>query len=85
MLGRLLGWYTIGPVYILGTLAPNRILPGAKCILRPSLAFSYWQRYSMALEHCASAKLCGVVQGMESEGSTCIRQGGHHVGHRPTF
>ena len=29
------------------------------CVLR------YWQRYCTTLEHCASAKLCGVVQGME--------------------
>ena len=36
-----------------------------------------------------SAKLCGVVQGMElrnfAEGATYVRLGGHHVGHRPTF
>ena len=46
-------------------LAPDGILPGAKFTLRPSLAFSYWQRYCMALQQRASAKLCGVVQGME--------------------
>jgi len=34
----LLGWYTI---CIFGVLAPNGILPGAKCTLRPSLAFCY--------------------------------------------
>ena len=28
-------------IYILGALAPNRILPGAKFTFRPSLAFSY--------------------------------------------
>jgi len=39
----------------------------------------------------ASAKVCGVVQGMELRNfrrrrhATYIRQGGHHVGHRPTF
>jgi len=42
----------------------------------------YWQRYCTALEGCASAKLCGIVQGMElrnfrsslfsTEGDTCI-------------
>ena len=43
---------------------PNGILPGAKFIMRPSLAF-YWQRYCTALEQWASAKRCSVVQGME--------------------
>ena len=42
-----------------------------------------------ALEQQLSAKLCGVVQGMElwnfAEGAIYIRLGGHHVGHRPTF
>jgi len=28
-------------IYILGAVAPNRILPGAKFTLRPSLVFSY--------------------------------------------
>jgi len=33
-----------------------------------------------------SAKVCGVVQGMELRNFwTYIRQGGHHIGHRPTF
>jgi len=42
-------------------LPRNGILPGAKVILRPpSLALSYWQRYCMALEQWAWAKLCGV-------------------------
>jgi len=31
-------------IYILGALAPNGILPGAKFTLRPSLAFSYIDR-----------------------------------------
>jgi len=30
------------------------------------------------------SKLCGVVQGMKLM-NFYIRQGGHHVGHRPTF
>jgi len=42
-----------------------------------------------ALEQRLSAKLCGVVQGMElwnfAEGAIYIRLGGHHIGHRPTF
>jgi len=28
-------------IYILGAVAPNRILPGAKFTLRPCLVFSY--------------------------------------------
>jgi len=37
--GRVLGCYTI--YTFSGALAPDRILPGAKFTLRPSLAFSY--------------------------------------------
>jgi len=40
----------------------------------------FWQRYCTALQEWASAKLCGV-----NRGRTYIRQGGHHVGHWPTF
>jgi len=47
---------------ILGTLAPNRVLSGAKFTLRPSRVFRYWQRYCMGLEQWASAKLCGIQQ-----------------------
>jgi len=36
---RLLGWYTI--YTFSGALAPDRILPSAKCTLRSSLAFAY--------------------------------------------
>jgi len=46
-------------------LLPNGILPGAKFTLRPSLAFS--DIGSVTARHSssgASAKLCGVVQGM---------------------
>ena len=38
MFGAPLGCYSI---YISGALAPDRNLSGAKCTLRPSLAFSY--------------------------------------------
>jgi len=42
----------------------------------------YWQRYCTALE-----QLVGVSQTLRrsAEGATYILQGGHHVGHRPTF
>jgi len=33
------------------------------------------------LQQWMSAKICG----QRTEGATYIRQGGHHVGHRPTF
>jgi len=49
MFGRLLRWYTI---YIFGALAPDGILPRAKFILRPSLAFSYID--SVAARHSSS-------------------------------
>jgi len=38
-------------------------------------AVKYWQRYCMAHQYWASAKLC----------ATYIRQGGHRLGHWPTF
>jgi len=62
--GCLLGWYTI--YTFLGALRPEGILPGAKFTLRPkSCVLLYWQRYCTALEQLASAKICGVLQGME--------------------
>ena len=42
--------------------------------------FEYWQQYCTALKQWASAKL-----GRSAEDATCIRQGGHHIGHWPTF
>ena len=78
-----------GILYIhFGVLLP----PGG--IFRCKLHFAskscvlYWQRYCTALEQRASAKLCGVVQGIELRNFRCttyIWLGGHHVGHRPTF
>jgi len=47
-------------------LPPDGILPGAKFTLCPkSCVLLYWQRYCTALEQPASAKICGVLQGME--------------------
>jgi len=94
MFGRLLRWYTVDTFWWL--LPREEILPGAKFTLRPNLAFSYIGSvlYVTALEHWASAKLCGVVQRMElrnfrsspfSTGRHLYFDGGHHVGHRPTF
>ena len=83
MFGRLLHWYT---VYVFWG-----ILPAAKFTLRATLAFSKLAALPHGTRALASAKVCGVVQGMELRNfrrrrhATYIRQGGHHVGHRPTF
>jgi len=65
-------WTGTPYIHFRGHLPLNRILPCAKFTLCQSLAFSYiinqiylWQRYCTALEQWASAKVCGVVQGME--------------------
>jgi len=60
-----------------GLLPPDGILPGAKFTLRSikSCVRLYWQSYCTALQQRASAKLCGVVQGM---GSRKFRRG-HHL------
>ena len=56
-------------------LPPNGIHFASKsCILL------YWQHYCTTLKQCMSAKLWH-----SAEGAICIRQGGHHVGHQPTF
>ena len=88
MFGRLLGWCTI--YTFSGTLAPDRFLPGAKFTLRPSLVFLYIG--SITARHFSSGRQpnfaawykewnCGTI----AEDATYIRQGGHHVTHRPTF
>jgi len=54
-----------------------------------SCTLLYWQCYCTALQQWVSAKLCSRVRGMEllnfCKGTTCIRLGDHHFGHRPTF
>jgi len=65
-------------IYIFGALAAYRNF--ARCKIHftsnPSLAcvLLYWQRYCTALQQQASAKLCGVVQGMELQN---FRRGRH--------
>jgi len=73
-----------------GALAPDRILPGAKFTLRPSLAFSYIG--SVTARHTSSGRQPNFAAWFKewnyrtfAEGVTYIRQGGHHVGHWPTF
>jgi len=84
-----------GTLYIyiytfLGLLPPNRILPAAKFTLCPSLAFSYTG--SITARHLSSgrqpnsvARYKEWIYGTFADGATCIRLGGHHVGHWPTF
>ena len=56
-----------------------------------SCVLLYWQRYYTALQQQASAKLCGVIQGMQlrnfRRGRHLYSAGrpGHHVGHRSAF
>jgi len=58
-------WAGILYIFFRGLLPPNRILPGAKFTLRPSLAFSYIG--SVTARHSSSGHqpVCSVVQGME--------------------
>jgi len=92
--GRLLGWYTI---HFRGLLPGNGILPGAKFTLRPSLAFFYigsvtarhWSSVrqpnfaAFYKEWNYSTELSLVV--IFNRGHHLYSEGGHHVGHRPTF
>jgi len=71
-------------------LPPDKILPGAKFTLRPSLAFAYIG--SVTARHSSSRRQPNFAAwykewnyGTFAEGATYIRLGGHHVGHRPTF
>ena len=88
MFGRLLHWCTIYTCW--GLLPPNGILPAAKFTLLPRLAFSYIGR--ITARHSSSGRQPKFAVWYKewnyatfAEGATYIRQGGHHVGHRPTF
>jgi len=70
-------------------LPPDRILPSAKFTVRP-LTFSYIS--SVTARHSSSGRQPNSAAWYKewnyrtfAEGATYIRQGGHHVGHRPTF
>jgi len=53
-------------IYVFGTLAPWRNFARCKShFTSKSCVLLYWQRYCKALQQRASAKLCGVVQGIE--------------------
>jgi len=88
MFGRLLGWYTM--YTFSGVLAADGILPCTKFTLRPTLAFSYIG--SVTARHTSSGREPSFVAWYKewnyvtfAEAATCIRLGGHHGGHRPTF
>jgi len=77
-------------IHFWGLLPPNGILPAAKFTLRPSLAFSYIgsvtaQHSSIGRQPKFAAWYKEWNYGTFAEGSIYIRQGGHHIGHRPTF
>jgi len=81
-----------GTLYIQfqGLLPPDRVLPGAKFTLRPSLEFSYIG--SVTTWHSSSGRRSNFAAWyIESnyrtftDGATYIRLSDHHVGHRPTF
>jgi len=55
-------------IYIFGGSCPWQNFARCKIHFKStskSCVLIYWQRYSMALQQRASAKLCGMVQGME--------------------
>jgi len=76
-------------------LPHNVILPGAKFLLRPSLAFSCIG--SVTARHSSSRRQPYLRRGtrngitelslliMFNRGRRLYSDGGHHVGHRPTF
>jgi len=86
--GHLLGWYTI--YTFSGALARDRVLRGAKFMLRPSLAFSFLssdnaRHFSSGRQPKFAAWYKEWNYGTFAEGTTYIRLGSHHVGHWPTF
>ena len=62
-------------------LPSDGILPGAEFTLRPSFAFSYIG--SVTARHSSKGRQPNQTLWHWEEGATYIRQGGHHVGHRP--
>jgi len=92
ILGRLLGWYTMYTFW--GLLRPYGILPGAEFTLRPSLAFSYVG--SVTAQHSSSGHQpnyaawykvwnYGTFAPRHFQQHNLYSEGGHHVGHTPTF
>jgi len=65
-----------------GLLLSNRILSGAKFTFRPSRSFSYIG--SVTARHSSTGRQPNFAV-FSRRRHLYIRQGGHHVGHRPTF
>jgi len=86
-------WPSPGLVHYIhfeGLLPPDRIFPGAKFTLRPSLVFSY--TCGVTARHSSSGRQTNFVAsykklnyGTFAEGATYSPLCGHHVRHRPTF
>ena len=77
-------------IHLRGLFPSDGILPGAKFTLCPSLAFSYIG--SVTALHSSTGcqpKFAACYKEWNyatfAEDATYIRQGGHHIGHRPTF
>jgi len=98
MYGRLLGWYAIYMLYMhfWGALPPNGILPDAKFPLHPSVAFLYigsitaWHLNSghqpnFAAWYFHQSNIFAVSSTVFSGGCHLCLEGGHHIGHSPTF
>ena len=89
MFGRLLHWHNV--YTFSAALAPWWNFTRCKIHFTfKSCVLLYCQRNCTSFQQRTSAKLCGMVQGMElrnfRRGRHLIRLGGrHHVGHRPTF
>jgi len=81
MFGRRLRWYTIH-VYVFGDFFPRTEF----CEVQNSLCVQVLRSPILAaLLH--GTRAVGISQTLRrsAESATYIRQGGHHVGHRPTF
>jgi len=88
MFGYLLGCYAI--YTFSGALAPWRNFARCKIHFSPSLEFSYIG--SVTARHSSSRRQPNFAAwykewnyGTFADGTSYIRQGGHHVGHCPTF
>ena len=81
MFGRLLGWYTI--YTFLGALAPDKILPGTKFALLPSLAFAYIG--SVTARHSSSGRQPNFAVWYNEWNYGTFTEGSIYIRHRPTF
>jgi len=74
-------FWDIAYIHFWGLLLHHGILPGAKFTLRQIL------RSPILAVSLHGTRAVGGSQALRrsADGATYIRQGGHHVGHRPTF